>query len=77
MGTGVVAFNLAPKHALLCDTNPHLVGFYQSIADGHITAEVVRDFLNREGAILKKENRITMEFVMGSTPIMLHWIFYS
>ena len=52
MGTGVVAFNLAPKHALLCDTNPHLVGFYQSIADGHITAEVVRDFLNREGAIL-------------------------
>ena len=52
MGTGVVAFNLAPKHALLCDTNPHLVGFYQSIADGHITAEVVRDSLNREGAIL-------------------------
>lgn len=52
MGTGVVAFNLAPKHALLCDTNPHLVGFYQSIAEGRITAEIVRDFLNREGAVL-------------------------
>lgn len=52
MGTGVVAFNLAPKHALLCDTNPHLVRFYQSISEGRITAEVVRDFLNREGAIL-------------------------
>ena len=28
MGTGVVAFNLAPKRALLCDTNPHLIAFY-------------------------------------------------
>ncbi|MFH7326448.1 DNA adenine methylase [Desulfurivibrio sp. C05AmB] len=52
MGTGVVAFNVAPRHALLCDANPHLVDFYQSISEGHITAEVVRDFLNREGAIL-------------------------
>lgn len=49
MGTGVVAFNLAPRHALLCDANPHLVNFYQAIAEGDITAEVVRDFLNREG----------------------------
>lgn len=52
MGTGVVAFNLAPKHALLCDTNPHLINFYQAIADGHITAELARDYLNKEGAIL-------------------------
>ena len=49
MGTGVVAFNLAPRHALLCDSNPHLVNFYQAIAEGDITAEIVRDFLNREG----------------------------
>lgn len=52
MGTGVVAFNLAPKHALLCDANPHLINFYQSIKDEKITPEVVRDFLNREGAAL-------------------------
>lgn len=52
MGTGVVAFNLAPKHALLCDTNPHLINFYKSIANGNITPEKVRDFLNREGAKL-------------------------
>ena len=49
MGTGVVAFNLAPRHALLCDANPHLVNFYQAIAEGDITAEIVRDFLDREG----------------------------
>lgn len=27
MGTGVVAFNLSPSHAMLCDTNPHLINF--------------------------------------------------
>ena len=52
MGTGVVAFNLAPSHALLCDTNPHLINFYQSIAKGYITPESVRCFLNREGSKL-------------------------
>jgi len=52
MGTGVVAFNLSPRHALLCDTNPHLINFYSSIATGKITPEIVRDFLNREGSKL-------------------------
>ncbi len=52
MGTGVVAFNIAPKHALLCDTNPYLVDFYQSIAEGAITPEIVRHYLNAEGAKL-------------------------
>ena len=52
MGTGVVAFNLAPSHVLLCDTNPHLINFYKSISNGNITHEIVRDFLNREGAKL-------------------------
>lgn len=52
MGTGVVAFNLAPERALLCDTNPHLIAFYQAIADGDITPAVVRHYLEREGAKL-------------------------
>ena len=32
MGTGAVAFNVAPSRAILCDTNPHLIGFYAGIA---------------------------------------------
>ena len=32
MGTGVVAFNVAPKSAVLCDSNPHLMKFYQAIS---------------------------------------------
>jgi len=49
MGTGVVAFNLAPGRALLCDTNPHIVNFYQAVAGGEVTPELVREFLHREG----------------------------
>lgn len=52
MGTGVVAFNLAPKCALLCDTNPHLVNFYQAISDKEITPEIVKQYLNEEGTKL-------------------------
>ena len=49
MGTGVVAFNIAPKSALLCDTNPHLINFYQSIADDKTNPKIVREFLAFEG----------------------------
>ncbi|MFQ5628609.1 MAG: DNA adenine methylase [bacterium] len=52
MGTGVVAFNIAPKRALLCDANPHLVNFYNAIAEGKITPEIVRRFLTAEGSEL-------------------------
>lgn len=52
MGTGAVAFNVVPRRALLCDSNPHLVNFYASIASGEITPEVVKDFLTREGDVL-------------------------
>ena len=54
MGTGVVGFNLAPKSALMCDTNPHLVAFYQAIQNGKITPDTVRSYLNQEGSKLLK-----------------------
>jgi DNA adenine methylase len=52
MGTGAVAFNVAPRRAILCDTNPHLVNFYSGIAAGEITPELVKDYLVREGETL-------------------------
>jgi DNA adenine methylase len=52
MGTGAVAFNIAPANALLCDTNPHLVNFYSSLARGEITSGIVRDYLAVEGNTL-------------------------
>ena len=52
LGSGVVAFNIRPKRALLADFNPHLINFYQAIADGRITSVTTRQFLEREGSEL-------------------------
>ena len=52
MGTGVVGFNIAPAHAVMCDTNPHLIDFYNAIKTGEITPEIVRKYLNEEGSLL-------------------------
>ena len=54
MGSGVVGFNLKPRKALFCDTNPHLISFYQGINTGTITPMVVREFLESEGPRLAK-----------------------
>jgi len=52
MGTGVVAFNIQPKKALLCDSNPHLITFYKAIQREEITSESTRAFLYEEGSKL-------------------------
>ncbi|MCB0596957.1 MAG: Dam family site-specific DNA-(adenine-N6)-methyltransferase [Lewinellaceae bacterium] len=54
MGTGVVAFNVRPKNALLCDSNPHIIEFYNSIKSGEITSRLVRKHLTVEGEKLFK-----------------------
>lgn len=52
MGTGVVGFNVAPQFALLCDSNPYLIDFYNAISEKRITPGKVRMYLNKEGATL-------------------------
>ena len=49
MGTGVVAFNIRPKRALLCDSNPHLIRFYNAVKTKEITSTIVKNFLVKEG----------------------------
>jgi DNA adenine methylase len=49
MGTGVVAFNIRPKSALLCDSNPHLIAFYKAIQAKEVTAGLVKKHLTMEG----------------------------
>ena len=53
MGTGVVAFNIKPQKALLCDSNPHIIRFYKSLQSKEITGDLVREFLTTEGEKLK------------------------
>ncbi|HPD94756.1 MAG TPA: Dam family site-specific DNA-(adenine-N6)-methyltransferase [Tenuifilaceae bacterium] len=56
MGTGVVAFNIKPKKALLCDNNPHLINFYKAIQRKEITSGIVKHFLTEEGQKLLDTN---------------------
>lgn len=52
MGSGVVAFNVRPRKAILADSNPHLINFYKAVANGKITASIVKQFLQHEGSLL-------------------------
>lgn len=54
LGSGVVAFNLAPQHALLTDSNQHIIRFYQAIQQGTINRAIAQEFLQREGAQLNQ-----------------------
>lgn len=59
LGSGVVAFNLAPQRALLTDSNQHIIRFYQAIQQGALDRAIVRQFLQTEGA---KLNQIGAEY---------------
>ncbi|MDD3686067.1 MAG: Dam family site-specific DNA-(adenine-N6)-methyltransferase [Bacteroidales bacterium] len=49
MGTGVVGFNIRPKSALMCDSNPHLINFYKALQNKEITSGLVNKHLTEEG----------------------------
>lgn len=55
VGTGVVAFNIAPKRALLIDKNQYIIKMYNGIQDGSINGSIVREFLEHHGKILEEK----------------------
>lgn len=57
LGTGVVAFNSGFRKALLSDTNPHIINFYQQVKEGGIRPGSVRRYLEDEGKKLKDAGR--------------------
>jgi len=62
MGTGVVAFNVRPQKALLCDSNPHLINFYNALKNKQITSSSVKNHLIIEGEkLLKSEGQYYYE----------------
>lgn len=74
MGTGVVGFNLADGPALMSDTNPHLVRFYDAIKSGDITGGIVREFLSVEGDRLQRSDgayyyEVRARFNAGANPL--------
>lgn len=53
VGTGVVAFNMSPKKAILTDKNQYIIALYQGIQNGTITSKTVREFLEFHGERLE------------------------
>lgn len=80
VGSGVVAFNLAPKHALLADTNVHIIRFYQDLADGTLTPKLVREFLESEGELLRRRGEEHYYYVrerFNKAPSSLDFLFLN
>ena len=54
MGSGVVGFNIRPRHAIFADSNPHIIQFYTQIQNGKLNPYSVREFLEHEGQLLER-----------------------
>ena len=54
-GSCVVALNVQPEKALLCDSNAHIIHLYKNIQNHTITPAIVKDYLTSEGEKLKKQ----------------------
>lgn len=55
LGSGVVAFNIAPKKAILADLNIHIINFYKDIQNGAIDEKIARAYLYEKGRLLYEE----------------------
>ncbi|MCF8308578.1 MAG: Dam family site-specific DNA-(adenine-N6)-methyltransferase [Bacteroidales bacterium] len=55
LGSGVVAFNIQPKRALLADTNKYIIQLYKDIQSGKIDSQIVREYLLENGELLRKK----------------------
>lgn len=53
LGTGVVAFNAQYSRAIFNDTNPHIINFYKKIQQKEITPQLMRQYLEKEGELLR------------------------
>ena len=79
-GSCVVALNIQPKKALLCDANPHIVRLYQDIQNGHMTPSGVKAFLTDEGKKLKSQGEPYYYIVrerFNATPSSLDFLFLN
>jgi len=74
LGSGVVAFNVAPPKALLSDKNKYIIAFYKKIQDGTISSSLVRQFLEYHGNLLLEQGKsyylkMRKEFNLNGDPL--------
>ncbi|MCL2610412.1 MAG: Dam family site-specific DNA-(adenine-N6)-methyltransferase, partial [Defluviitaleaceae bacterium] len=63
MGSGVVGLNVVPSRAIFSDLNPHIISFYNKLKSKEITSDLVRWFLEEEGALLSKKGEEHYYFI--------------
>jgi DNA adenine methylase len=79
-GSCVVALNVQPKKALLCDTNIHIIRLYQDIQSGRITAPLAKAFLREEGDKLSAQGEPYYYIVrerFNAAPASLDFLFLN
>ena len=47
VGSGVVVLNVTPHRALLTDVNIHVIRFYNDVANGQLSPNSVRNYLEK------------------------------
>ncbi|MCL1807687.1 MAG: Dam family site-specific DNA-(adenine-N6)-methyltransferase [Oscillospiraceae bacterium] len=55
MGSAVVGLNIAPKKAIFADINPHIINFYNMLKNKQLNAQVVMEYLYKQGASLSEK----------------------
>lgn len=80
MGSGVVGFNIMPKKAIFCDSNPYLIMFYNDLKNNKINPNMVRKFLLTEHEkLLEKKDEYYKEVRnrFNSSPNSLDFLFLN
>ena len=80
VGSGVVVLNASPRLAHLTDTNVHVIRFYRDIVTGGITADSVREHLQREGKLLAEsggEHYYRVRDRFNDNPTSLDFLFLN
>lgn len=54
VGSGAVVFNVQPQRAVIADSNPHIIRFYQDIQNNIVTPEQIREYLYQQGELLSQ-----------------------
>ena len=62
-GTGVVGFNsLMSNEHIVGDTNPYIIDFYRRVQEGQITANSMREYLEKEAVLLQSGSEDGYEY---------------
>lgn len=79
-GSAVVAFNVQPKKALMCDSNVHIIQFYRDLQARRLTPGTVRAFLFEHGEELRRcgeDYYYTMRTRFNQSPDSLTFLFLN